>query len=471
MKLYAKLIFITLTLLGNSCKKEELKVPEITHKVEKKLFESVITETGEIGSEKEFDVTAPFSTKIDELLPEGSIVNPKTILGRLSTDKENQEKEKIDLNSKELSFDLKISEIGNKKDLYKKQKEIEQLELELKIAELKLKRFSQGRDGVGIVTAEETLNTINREKSIIALEIVEKEKLVKLGYLSKEELLQVKNKLAEIKEQEKYTTTNLKVLEAGPTKEEIEKEATNVTLAKENLNKAKKELEIINKTLELAVSEIKNKMKRNVVKVSYYEDLIKNGILFSNSSGVLVYGKMSVGEEEVKVKAGDSIREGTAILKIYDLQTPVLRLKINEVDIPKIKLNQNVRFFLDSFPEKQFTGKVVFISTIAEKSFEWSQNEVNVFDVTVKINETDKALKPGITANAELISDTLADTIAIPSQAILKDKEKFYCLLKTPEGLKKQEVTLGLSNDMETEVKKGLKENDLVIINTQEIKI
>ena len=65
--------------------------------------------------------------------------------------------------------------------------------------------------------------------------------------------------------------------------------------------------------------------------------------MFSNSSGVLVYGKMSVGEEEVKVKAGDSIREGTAILKIYDLQTPVLRLKINEVDIPKIKLNQKNR--------------------------------------------------------------------------------------------------------------------------------
>lgn len=465
------LLLISTTLLIFSCADNIPKVEYETYQVKKKNLELLITDTGKIGSELEKDVIAPFSTKLDQLLPEGSIVKKGELIGKLATYDEEKEVEKAELANKEGIFDLKIAEINNKKELYRLTKELENAEIDLNIAKIKKIKVSVDKDKLALVTAEETLKTINSQMIISDLDLKEKEKLFKLGYLSEDELTKAKTKVEELKQKKKYTLTNIDVLKKGAFKEQIEKEKTNVNIAKENFKKSKKELGSFKKTSIFSLADSNIKIDKSKEKYNYYTEIVKSGNLSSPLTGLLVYGKMYVGEEEVKIKAGDSIREGATIAKIYDINKPILHLMINEVDIPKVKLNQKVRFNLDSYPEKTFTGVVSFIAPVALKKFEEDLNNVSVFAVTVKINENDKLLKPGMTANTELIAETYQSVITVPSSCIIKEKNQNFCFIKKGSEIIKQSIKTGVSNDLETEIKSGLAENDLIVLNFRDTKL
>lgn len=465
------LILITTSLLVFSCSNNAPKVDYETYQVKKKNLELLITDTGEIGSELERDINAPFSTKLDQVLPEGSIVKKGDVVGKLATYDEEKEVEKAQLANKEGGFDLKIAEVNNKKELYRLSKELENAKLDLQIAKLRKTKLIVDRDKLAIVTAEETLKTINSQLVISDLDLKEKEKLFKLGYLAQDELTKAKTKVEELKQKKIYTLTNISVLKKGAFKEEIQKEDTNISIARENFNKSKKDLTSFKKTSIFALADSNIKIDKSKEKYNYYNDMVKSGNLISPLSGLLVYGKMYVGEEEVKIKAGDSIREGSAIAKIYDINKPILHLMINEVDIPKVKLKQKVRFNLDSYPEKTFTGSVSFIAPLALKKFEEDLNNVSVFAVTVKINENDKLLKPGMTANAELIAETYPSVITLPSSTIIKEKNQAFCFIKKGDQVVKQPIKTGVSNDLETEIKSGVAENDLIVLNFRDTKL
>lgn len=471
-----KIINISLTIailttlsLNYGCKKE-VKIQAIsTYKLANKDLIVTINDTGEIGSENESRVIVPFSSKIDNLIAEGTIVKTGAIVGHLSTTKEEKEITKGNLSNQESNYELKIADLNQKKDFFSLNKDLENSDLDIKIAELKVKQLTEGRDGLAIVKAQEELNTLNREIAIYEIEIPEREKLYKTGYIAYDELRQAKNKQAELVKQKKYAISNLTVLEKGPLNEEIEKEKVNLNNAKENFKKKKQELESLKKTSELAITTGKNKIIQSNERLKYYQHLVNSGSLTANGNGIVVYGKMPVGEDEVKVKAGDSVKEGVSVIRIFDLKKPVLRMLVNEVDIVKINTKQPVMFSLDAYPEKIYKGEILKIAPVAAKKLDRDKNNVVTFEVVVKILENSPLLKPGMTANIEIIVDSKKNTLSLPSQYVHQEKTQKFCYIRNGEKIVKQNVTTGISNELETEIRSGLKAGDEVVADFQEI--
>ncbi|MBC7474145.1 MAG: HlyD family efflux transporter periplasmic adaptor subunit [Candidatus Sericytochromatia bacterium] len=462
------LILLFSLILTQSCtEKNEIKSIS-TYKVIKKDLLVTINDTGEIGSENESTVLAAFSSKIDTLIDEGKIVKKNTLVGKLSTSKEEKERDKIFLTNQESEYDRKIAVLAKYKDTYRISKELENAQIDIKIAKLKLKSKVEVRDSLAIVKAEEELNTLNKEMSIYQKEIPDREKLYKSGYMSINDLMKSKNKLTELIKQKKYLLVNLKVLKKGPLNEEIEKEKVNLKTAEQSLSKKKQEMESFIKTSNLEIDSSQAKIKKTKEKFDYYSNLIKRGSLITTDDGIVVYGKMLVGDEQVKVKAGDSVREGVSIIKIFDLKKPILKMFINEVDISKIHLEQKVKFSLDAYPENLYNGQIIKIAPVADKKFERDKNNIVVFEVIIKIIDNSPLLKPGMTANIEITTDNIRDVISVPSQVIFKENNKTYCYLKNGEKTNKQYVTTGISNEMETVIKNGLKIGDEVVTEFQE---
>ncbi|MEK7433881.1 MAG: HlyD family efflux transporter periplasmic adaptor subunit [Cyanobacteriota bacterium] len=464
MFLKKKIAFISLVFFVFSCNQKQEEKHEY-YKVTKKNIETVVTDTGEVGSEKEIEINSPFSTKVDELLAEGTMVKKNDVIGKLSTTQEENELEKYEISYKEANFDFKISQIENKKDFENIKGNLETSDIDVEIAKLRLKKLTEERDIIGIVAAEENIKTIKREKELVTLEIEEKGKLFTQGYISESDYKQSKNKLKELENNEKYFIANLKTIKKGPFLEELEKEKINLNDSQNKKEKLEIELRTNKKLKGIVIKENETKIRKNKEKIDYYKDLVSSGSLKSPGFGVLIYGKMWVGEEAVKVKSGDSVKEGTVIAKIYDITKPILKIFINEVDISKIKLNQDVRFTLDSFTDKTYKGKVAFISPIASKKNEQDLNNISVFEVKVIITEFDKNLKIGMTANIEIVSEKKENKIVIPSEYIFKENNKKFCLLKNNTSIIKKDIKTGISNDIETEVIQGLKEGDEITLN------
>ncbi len=126
---------------------------------------------------------------------------------------------------------------------------------------------------------------------------------------------------------------------------------------------------------------------------------IENAVIYSTISGTVL---------DTSVEVGEMAFPGTAILTIADLTKPWMYIYVNEKKLGLVKIGQPVKVFIDSLPGRAFHGKVVSISNKAEftpKTIQTKDERVKlVFAVKVMIENPDMVLKPGMPADAEIIT-------------------------------------------------------------------
>ncbi|NPV27469.1 MAG: HlyD family efflux transporter periplasmic adaptor subunit [Firmicutes bacterium] len=107
---------------------------------------------------------------------------------------------------------------------------------------------------------------------------------------------------------------------------------------------------------------------------------------------------------------GELVTAGQPILTLIDLAHLWMRIYVPETEIGQVKLGQAVRITVDSFPNREFSGRVVEISPQAEftpKFIQTKKERVNlVFGVKVELDNSEHLLKPGMPADAEIILES-----------------------------------------------------------------
>lgn len=108
------------------------------------------------------------------------------------------------------------------------------------------------------------------------------------------------------------------------------------------------------------------------------------------------------------VEAGDLISVGAPVLTIADLSRVYLRVFVSETDLGKVKLGQPVEVRVDAFPGRIFQGTVAEISNRAEftpGNVQTQEERVKlVFAVRVSLANSDGVLKPGLPADAVILT-------------------------------------------------------------------
>lgn len=106
------------------------------------------------------------------------------------------------------------------------------------------------------------------------------------------------------------------------------------------------------------------------------------------------------------IEAGEYVSAGTPIITVGNLRDVWLRGYIDESDLGKIKLGQEVDVTTDSYPNKKYIGKLSFISSEAEftpKNIQTEKERVKlVYRVKITIDNPDSELKPGMPADGTL---------------------------------------------------------------------
>ena len=165
---------------------------------------------------------------------------------------------------------------------------------------------------------------------------------------------------------------------------------------------------------------------------------------------------------EKLVKAGDTIDAGAKLCTIYDLSYLKMTMNVDELDINKISVGQDVTITADAVEGKTFAGKVTKINMAGTTT-----NGVTTYPVEVQIDNPDEDLLPGMNVSTEIVVSQADDVIAIPVGAGTRGN---MVLVKTganssedpsiPEGYEYVEVETGISNDSYVEIKSGINEGD-----------
>lgn len=106
------------------------------------------------------------------------------------------------------------------------------------------------------------------------------------------------------------------------------------------------------------------------------------------------------------VEEGDHVLANAQLFRISRLGTVNLMIYVSEVELSRVKLGQRANVFIDGQPKKAIPGKVVYISPVAEftpKNVQTKDDRTKlVFGVKLEMPNPERALKPGMPADAEL---------------------------------------------------------------------
>ncbi|MBO5364591.1 MAG: HlyD family efflux transporter periplasmic adaptor subunit [Clostridia bacterium] len=176
-------------------------------------------------------------------------------------------------------------------------------------------------------------------------------------------------------------------------------------------------------------------------------------------------------------KAGEKIENGgstssitgtstNTLAIIYDMSSLCFRLDVDELDVKKIQVGQEVVITADAAQGKRYTGTVENVSI----SGTVGTNGVTTYPVKVRIHEFDDALLPGMNIEATIMVEESENTLVVPISAVNRGDTVYVKGEKTqendmaPEGYKTIQVETGLSNESFVEILSGLNEGDIVYV-------
>lgn len=199
------------------------------------------------------------------------------------------------------------------------------------------------------------------------------------------------------------------------------------------------------KAQEAAVREARSSL--SIAKLNYDYSFVKSPI-----SGVVI---------SRPVKLGETVAKGTLIASIVSTGSLYIEALIDEADVARVSKGQRVNISMDAYPKEIFEGEVYMISPVVLGG----KQETRTFEIRVKFKEQGTVIKPGMSADIEVIVDSVNNTLVIPSQAVIEKSGGKFVFLKKGLRVKLIPVKTGLFNWNFTEVTSGLKEGDIVVTN------
>jgi HlyD family secretion protein len=234
------------------------------------------------------------------------------------------------------------------------------------------------------------------------------------------------------------------------------------------------------------------------------KDSLSKTSIYSPMDGTVSSRSSEVGE---RVQSSSEFA-GTEIMRVADLSNMEVRVNVNENDIVNVKVGDPVKIGVDAYPERKFNGVVRELGASAANTGATGQataatDQVTNFVVKIRVTDKDVALRPGMSATADIETQTAKNVVAVPIQSVTvraqggmtaeelekknatdsrersgndqdqasakaeaaRDREKLLRVVFTKDGdkVKMVRVETGIADNSMIEIKSGIKEGDEVV--------
>ncbi|MBN1327006.1 MAG: efflux RND transporter periplasmic adaptor subunit [Candidatus Cloacimonetes bacterium] len=178
-----------------------------------------------------------------------------------------------------------------------------------------------------------------------------------------------------------------------------------------------------------------------------YQSVLENTEIRAPFKGTVSY---------LALKEGDSYNNmlEPTLIRIVNLRKIEVNLQVSEKDMVTIEKGQKALIKVDARSDLEFPGKVSFVSPEADQF-------TGLFPVRLFVDNSYEILKHNQFVRIKLLTATSRNTIIIPQQAIINDNTVY--IVEDGRAVLK-EVQTGLETEDQIEIRSGIKQGDLVII-------
>jgi HlyD family secretion protein len=271
-------------------------------------------------------------------------------------------------------------------------------------------------------------------------------------------------------------------------------------ISDQEYNAAEAASDVAKNTYESSLHEI----ERAQASSSQARDQLSKTTIYSPMDGTVTILNSKLGERLVATNQF----AGTDVMRVADLSHMQAVVDVNENDVVNVKLGDKANIKIDAYGDRKFKGVVQQIANTGKTTGTGTQEEVTNFEVKIRVDNHDVALRPGLSCTADIETNMIKDAVAVPMQSVTirtgdtnfspeeiekqkqkvaardkddnkaelsndrlekqaqkEEREKLAKVVFVKNGNKAQmvKVTTGIADDSYMEIKSGIKPGDEVI--------
>jgi len=187
--------------------------------------------------------------------------------------------------------------------------------------------------------------------------------------------------------------------------------------------------------------------------------------------GLVVYGGANQnpmgfrgGNNQEAIQEGATVGERQPILTIPDMREMAVKVNIHETAVKRLAAGQLVKIKIDAFPGQQLTGVVTRVAVVADSAASFMNPDLKVYPTVVKIDGIHDWLRPGMSAEVDILVETLENVVYVPLQAVSYFGDQQVVYVSRGGSTQRREVQVGAFSEQFIEIVSGLQEGEQVLL-------
>jgi HlyD family secretion protein len=473
--LIAAIAVVVLAWQGRVYLRGEEKTSLITEAVKRGPLEITITERGSLESANNktlvCEVEGEAGTGILKIVDEGSRVKEGDELVLLDASKLRNDATAQEIVVEQANATHETALKNVEIQITQNDSDIAAAELKWKLAKLDLTKYEEGDYVQEKNTIQGEIELAQEDYTRAKDKYAFTQRLINKGYAKRSEVeadrVAVQKALIGLKvAEEKMKVLNeftherqIKELEANAT--EFERELERVKL-KAAAALAKYEADLSAAKLKYEVE------KTTLTKIKKQMDLCR---IVAPRDGMVVYVNTRSGggrggmSNEALIYEGAKVKERQPIINLPDVRNMQVNARIHESKIAMVREGLPATIHVDARAGETFHGKVSMVSLVPQ-SGNWPNFNLKEYVTAIKLEDDPEKvseLRPGLTAEVEILIDRLSDVLQAPVQSFVERGGRHFAWVLSGARALRKEVKIGKSNDQMMEILSGLSEGEKVV--------
>jgi HlyD family secretion protein len=436
-------------------------------------LEITITERGNLESANSQRlicmVEGEAGTGILEIVEEGKVVKKGQEVIKLDRSKLTNDLTAQQITRENASAARETAEKGLEIQEKQNESDIAAAKLKLELDLLDLTKYEEGDYKQEKDTIEGEIELAKEERSRSEDKYEFTQRLIKKGYAKQSELEADRVAVAKAKINLEVAQGKLDVLNGFTYKRQIAELKANASESEKELRRVelKATAQLAKYKADLKAAELTYKVEQE--KFEKIERQLEACTIVAPCDGLVVYVNQRSGgfrgAQEPLIYEGAKVKERQPIIDLPDVENMRVNARIHESKISMVRVGLPATIHLDAKAGMTYHGEVSEVSLVPT-SGNWPNINLKEYITFIKLtDEVEKVseLKPGLTAEIEILIDRLSNVLQVPLQSFVERGGRHFAWVLEGAELVRKEVKVGKSNEQVMEIVEGLVEGEKVV--------
>jgi len=407
-------------------------------------------------------------TSIVSLVPDGTRVKAGDLLVELdaSTLKDSKIDQDIQVQRAEAAFINAQETLAVVKN--QAQSDVDVAKLNLQFAEQDLQQYKEGQYPNEKTAAENEITLRQEELTRAEETLTWSQKLYKEKYISQTEWQADKLAVTRSNNNLVLAENSKKLLEDFTYHRNIAQLESDVHQAKMALERTerKAKADVVQADADLKAKELE--YRRQAEKFKKIEDQLGKTKIYAPQDGMVVYattsGQRGPFDRREPMDIGVEVTERQDLINLPTTASMKARVDIHETSLEKVRVGLPTVITIDALAGKKFLGHVGTIAPLPDARSMWMNPDLKIYPTDIYLEDSDIALRTGMSCKAEIIVAQYEDAVYIPVTAVIRVAGRHTVFVVKDGLLEERKVEIGLDDNKMVRVISGLEEGEVVLM-------